>query len=197
MYKWLTFICISLLLVGCGNDKTTVTKPAEEDIENTAETTEEASEVGRRSNPVPVGETIKIKDWIYGNGEEDYNATVNVTFQEVARGESVYQEALKQNEFNDAPMEGYEYIALDVLVELVEAETDDFALYVSDSDFQFMSKDGSPYDYASLVYEPELSGDIYAGGSVTGYVIGQVKIDDEVLVVYEDAEWNNVFFATK
>lgn len=177
---------------GCGDDVKNVSKTKVNNEQKASE-----SDIGRRANPVPVGETKAISDWIYSNGKEDYSAVVNVTIHEMKRGKSVYQEALSQNQYNKAPMDGYEYIALKVSVELVEAETEDYALFVSEGDFQFISTEGSSYEFTSLVYEPELRAEIYTGGSTSGYVIGQVKIGDDVLVVYEDAEWNNVFFATK
>jgi hypothetical protein len=184
-------------LAACGNNEDTTT-----DLNNNKDTevvdpnTTENS-VGTRSNPVPVGQTHTVTQAIYDENSDSYKATVDITISDVKRGEEVYKKALEINEFNEAPQEGYEYVAFKVDVTVKDAETQDFALFVSDTDFNFISKDGSPYEYTSVVYEPELSAKVYAGGSTSGYVVGQVKIGEEVQVVYEDAEWKNVFFSIK
>ena len=201
MKKILLLTLTAALLAACGNDEDTTSntdsnKDGTEEVEKTKEKTKENA-IGTRSNPVPVGQTHTVKQAIYDDNSDSYNATVDITISDVTRGEEVYKKALEMNEFNEAPQEGYEYVAFKVDATVKDAETQDFALFISDTDFNFISKDGSPYEYASIVYEPVLSANVYAGGSTSGYVVGQVKVGDEVQVVYEDADFKNVFFSIK
>ena len=186
------------LLAACGNDEDT-SDTKNDDTEVEEKSTEKSSEksIGTRSNPVPVGQTHTVTQSIYDENSDSYKATVDITISDVARGEEVYKKALEMNEYNEAPQEGFEYVSFKVDATVKEAETQDFALFISDVDFSFISKDGSPYEYASIVYEPELSANVYAGGSTSGYVVGQVKIGEEVQVVYQDADFKNVFFSIK
>lgn len=197
MKKLLLLGLTAVLLAACGDDEDTTNntdsnKNKTEEVEKTKK-----DAVGTRSNPVPIGETKTLTQAIYDDNSDSYNATVDITISDVTRGEEVYKKALEMNEFNEAPQEGYEYVAFKVDATVKDAETQDFALFISDTDFNFISKDGSPYEYASIVYEPVLSANVYAGGSTSGYVVGQVKVGDEVLVVYEDADFKNVFFSIK
>lgn len=197
MKKILLLSLTAVFLAACGNDEDTTSntdsnKEGTEAVEKTKE-----NKVGTRSNPVPVGQTHTVTQAIYDDNSDSYKATVDITISDVTRGEEVYKKALDMNEFNEAPKEGFEYVAFKVDATVKDAETQDYALFISDTDFNFISKDGSPYEYASIVYEPELSANVYAGGSTSGYVVGQVKIGDEVQVVYEDADFKNVFFSIK
>lgn len=187
------------LLSACGDDMETISSDSvkEEVVEKNIEQTTEAKEsnIGSRSNPVPVGQKHTVKQVIFDDNSDSFDATVDITISEVERGESVYKKAYEMNEYNEEPQEGYEYVSFKVDANVKEAETQDFALFIDSTDFDFISKEGSPYEMVSVVYEPELSAEVYAGGSTSGYVVGQVKIGEEVLVVYEDGEWKNVFFS--
>lgn len=186
----------ALLLAGCGGDDTGTTNTEKEDVK-VGETKTNEKSVGTRSNPVPVGQTHTVTQAIYDDNSDSYKATVDITISDVTRGEEVYKKALEMNEFNEAPKEGFEYVAFKVDATVKDAETQDFALFISDTDFNFIKKDGSPYEYASIVYDPVLTGNVYAGGSTSGYVVGQVEVGEEVQVVYQDFDSKNVFFSIK
>ncbi|MBB5181094.1 hypothetical protein HNQ44_002559 [Planomicrobium koreense] len=101
------------------------------------------------------------------------------------------------NEYNETPPDGYEYMMLDVTATLIESETEDYAWLVNGMQFNFIGGDGSPYEWTSVVVEPDFSGEVFAGGSIEGKVVNMVKKDDPILLVLEDGNWDNVFFATK
>ena len=179
---------------GSGTVEETEEEPAEE--EATEEEAEE-SEAGKRSNPVAVGETKVVEIAIHDNDFNEYKGQAEITVNSVTRGEEAWEEISSTNEFNEEPGEGQEYLMADVSVTLLEAETEDYAWFMDAMNFDFIGSDGSPYEWTSVVVEPELSGEIYAGGSLQGKVTNLVNEDDTVLLVYEDSNFDNVFFATE
>lgn len=218
--KKLSILALSLLLLAaCGSEEGSsngaTNEPAEEvtteqeetseetsteETETTEEEAEEAeseSEYGKRSNPVPVGQTQSVYIELYDNDYNEFDATAEITVNSVERGDSVLEFVQGINEFNEAPPEGYEYMMLDVTAALVESETEDFAWFMDGMMFNFIGGDGSPYEWTSVVVEPDLSGEVYVGGSINGKVVNMVKKDDPILLVFEDGNWDNVFFATE
>lgn len=219
--KWFAAgtIGVALTLGACGSDTTEVNEEteqttasdgleeAEEEVgeaeENPAEeeATEEAeseeTEAGKRSTPVAVGETHEVDIVIYDNDSNEFEGKAEITVNSVTRGEEAWQEIQSTNEFNEEPAEGQEYLMADVTATLLEAETEDYAWFLSSMNFNFIGSDGSPYEWTSVVVEPELSGEVYAGGTLEGKITNMVKTDDPVLLVFEDGNWDNVFFATE
>ena len=169
--------------------------PAEEEATEEAES--EETEAGKRSNPVAVGETHEVDIVIYDNDSNEFEGKAEITVNSVTRGEEAWQEIQSTNEFNEEPAEGQEYLMADVTATLLEAETEDYAWFLSSMNFNFIGSDGSPYEWTSVVVEPELSGEVYAGGTLEGKITNMVKTDDPVLLVFEDGNWDNVFFATE
>ncbi|OED31772.1 hypothetical protein BHE17_04680 [Planococcus maritimus] len=216
--KWFAAgtIGAALTLSACGSDTTEVNEGTEtaasENTEETEETTEteeepaeeeaaeeepEESEAGKRSNPVAVGETQVVDVAINDSDFNTYEGKAEITVNSVARGEEAWQEIKSTNEFNEEPAEGYEYVMANVTATLTEAETEDYAWYLDAMNFDFIGSDGSPYEWTSVVVEPELNGEIYEGGTLEGKVVNMVKQDDSVLLVFEDGNWDNVFFSTE
>lgn len=205
--KKILFLMACLTFVSaCGDEKQTISSSVDKgtsetekvETENTKkEEKKEVNTFGSRSNPVPVGQNHTVQHQIFDANFDGHDAVVELLITEVERGESVYEKAIAQNEFNEAPVEGYEYVAFKVTATVKEAATQDDAFYISDYDFNFIGADGSPYESVSVVFEPTLGAEIYAGGSTLGYVIGQVKKDDSILVVYEDGNGKNVFFSVE
>lgn len=212
--KWFTAgtIGLALTLGACGSDTTekneeTEQSAASDSVEETEEVSEteegaaedapEESESGKRSNPVAVGETKVIDIAIHDNDFNEYKGKAEITVNSVKRGEEAWAEISSTNEFNEEPGDGQEYLMAEVSVNFLEAETEDYAWFVDAMNFEFIGSDGSPYEWASVVVEPELSGEIYAGGSLQGKVTNMVNADDTVLLVYEDSNFDNIFFATE
>lgn len=200
-----------LLLAACGSEETATKETTVEKQEQPAEQTEPVEEAGveeekeeakepeygKRSNPVPIGQTQSVAVSIYDNESTSFAAKADITINSVKRGPEVLEFVKGINEYNEAPPEGYEYIMLDVTTALTESETEDYAWWMDGMQFNFIGSDGSPYEWTSVVVEPELNGEIFVGGSLQGYVVNMVKTDDPIMVVYEDSNWENIFFATE
>ncbi|RLJ86616.1 hypothetical protein [Planococcus citreus] len=217
--KWFAAgtIGAALTLSACGSDTTEVSEEqdttASESVEETEEEVGEAeeepadeaateeeteeSEAGKRSNPVAVGETKVVDITIFDNESNSYEGKAEITVNSITRGEEAWEEIQSTNEFNEEPAEGHEYLMADVTATLVEAETEDYAWYLDAMNFSFIGSDGSPYDWTSVVVEPELNGEVYEGGTLEGKVTNMVKQDDPILLVFEDGNWDNVFFSTE
>ncbi len=212
--KKLSVLALSvLLLAACGTEESgsTATNEKEQEQATTektaapAEAEKEADEpkesaesnFGKRSNPVPVGQSQMVDVSIYDNESNSFAAQAEITINSVERGQGVLEFVQGINEFNETPPEGYEYMMLDVKATLVESETEDYAWFVDGMQFNFIGGDGAPYEWTSVVVEPDFSGEVFAGGSIDGKVVNMVKKDDPILLVLEDGNWDNVFFETK
>ncbi|AUD13072.1 MULTISPECIES: hypothetical protein [unclassified Planococcus (in: firmicutes)] len=218
--KWFAAgtIGAALTLSACGSDTTEVNEEqdttASESVEETEEEVGEAeeepaeeeaapeeeteeSESGKRSNPVAVGETKVVDITIFDNDSNSYEGKAEITVNSITRGEEAWEEIQSTNEFNEEPADGSEYLMADVTATLIEAETEDYAWYLDAMNFNFIGSDGSPYDWTSVVVEPELNGEVYEGGTLDGKVVNMVKQDDPILLVFEDGNWDNVFFSTE
>lgn len=220
--KWFAAgaVGLTLILGACGSDTsetevneesepTTASESLEETAEEAGGTEEESAEeeateeegeeaeVGKRSNPVAVGDTQVVDISIYDNESNEHAGKAEITINSVTRGEEAWKEIQATNEYNEEPAEGQEYLMADVSVTLLEADTEDYAWYMDAMNFNFIGSDGSPYEWTSVVVEPELSGEIYAGGFLQGKVTNMVKENDSILLVYEDSNFDNIFFATE
>lgn len=210
------------MLVGCGAEESSINSSATEETEVVTQTEQVSTEsditktageevveqkndenaaketqAGKRSDPVAVGETHIVDVSIYDNDFNTYVGKAKITINSIQRGQEVWEYIQGINQFNEEPAEGHEYLMADVTAELVEAETEDYAWRLSDMDFSFIGSDGSPYEWTSVVVDPALGGEIYEGGTVEGKVVNMVKKDDPILLVYEDSNWDNIFFATE
>ena len=196
------FTTFLLAACGAGNESTEKEPGSPEaskaEVEQDVEKKEEPKEAafGKRSNPVPVGTTQPVDITIFDNDSNSFTGKADITITEVKRGQEVLDLVLAQNEYNETPAEGYEYILLNVKATLTDAETEDYAWFASGYDFSFIGEDGSPYENVSVVYEPEFNGEVFVGGTVEGTIVNQVKVNDPIKVVLEDGNWDNVFFAT-
>ncbi|MEA4815950.1 MAG: stalk domain-containing protein [Lachnospiraceae bacterium] len=126
-----------------------------------------------RTNPAPVNasQTIEVSGY---SGE--YTATVTVL--EALRGEDALNMVKEANMLNRSPSEDKEYIVVKVKMD-VENVKDDRAISVSKYMFDCFSENNVEYDMAFVVDpEPALSGDIYDGSSITGYMTLLVDKND-------------------
>lgn len=210
------------MLVGCGAEESSINSSATEETEAVTQTEQVSTEsdsgenadeevveqeedenaaketqAGKRSDPVAVGETHIVDVSIYDNDFNTYAGKAEITINSIQRGQEVWEYVQGVNQFNEEPVEDHEYLMADVTAKLIEAETEDYAWRLSDMDFSFIGSDGSPYEWTSVVVDPALGGEIYEGGTVEGKVVNMVKKDDPILLVYEDSNWDNIFFATE
>jgi len=181
------------------NDKVSVAANASADATEKIETepqTESVSEVGKRSNPIPLGQTATFSNDYYSNNGETIEATISVTLSNVVRGEEAYSYLIGVNQFNEAAPDGYEWIVFDATLTLDKGSVDD-AYYVMPS-LKIIDSSGSEVnqsDYATFATGEEFGYvDIYEGGQSSGKVGKLVPVGSDVLVEFSD--WNSSVFFT-
>lgn len=207
MKKQIALLCALCFVfaVGCtSNANVTVSKTENADEEATTSTTtqpvsttEETSVVGKRSNPIPLGNTATWDLTYYGSGGERVQGNVSLTFSEVVRGDEAYNSLLTFNRFNKVAPEGYEWLYFTATLTLNEGSAD--IPYTVTPNFIVFDSSGS--EVSQSEYATFLSGEefgfksLFVGGTATGKVGKFVPIDDKVLIEYRD--WNNedLFFA--
>lgn len=203
--KKISMLCSMLLLVilaACGDidEKNTREVKSNRDVASESQDTaqEEVEEkekpIGTRSNPLPFGDTITVKENIYDDSFNSYASLVEITILETIRGEEAWTIIQNENQFNDPADEGFEYALVKVKGFLKESETEDDSLYFSSMNFNFVSNEGEVYDWASAVIPNELSKELFNGGTAEGYIVNQVKIGDDFKVSYNSSEGSPVFF---
>ncbi len=127
-----------------------------------------------RTNPAPIGtkQSFSVSGLL-----EEYTATAVIN--SVESGDSAWEKIKAANMFNDGPSEGMEYILANVSVTLVSSK-DDSAVSFSEYSFDVYSSNNEEYSRASVVSpEPELSGNVFPGGTSTGYIVFTVSKTDE------------------
>lgn len=195
---------IVLVAAGCGNidekndrevnsaEDTSKEVNEEVEVEEVEEVEEKA--IGVRSNPLPFGDTITVKENIYDDSFNAYDSSFEITLLEVIRGEEAWKLIEAGNMFNEPAEEGQEYVLVKAKGSLTESETEDDFLWVSSMNFDFVSSGGEVYDWVSVVTENEFEKELYNGGTVEGYISGQVKTGDDFKVSYNSSEGSPVFF---
>ena len=118
----------------------------EEEIE------EKEKPIGTRSNPLPFGDTITVKENIYDDSFNSYESLVEITLLEIIRGDEAWALIQEENMYNEPAEEGFEYAIVKVKGFLKESETEDDSLYFSSMNFNFVSNEGEVYDWASLSF---------------------------------------------
>ena len=166
-------------------------EPEEEEITEESTSTGE----GTRSNPLQIGDTAQLEARINGDDfDERYEASVDLTVNEIIIGEEAYNMLVEENQFNDPAPEGYQWALIHATSELVEAETEDYAYYVMDR-FEIVEEDGSSAPRESAVTPDSYGGDhIYSGGTSSGYVSALVPAEGAFLIKYDAYPDSDVFF---
>ena len=189
-----------LLLAACGdidekNDREVNSEQdsKEEKEKEVKQEVEKEKAMGTRSNPLPFGDTITVKENIYDDSFNAYASSLEITLLDTIRGEEAWTILKEENEFNEPAEEGYEYVLVKVKGFLKESETDDDSLYFSDMNFDFVSNDGEVYEWVSVVTPNELSKELYNGGTGEGFIVNQVRTDDDFKVSYDSSEGSPVF----
>lgn len=191
-----------VLLAACGDIDEKNSREVKSDSDTAADIQDDAIEEveenekpkGTRSNPLPFGDTITVKENIYDDSFNSYESFVEVTLLETIRGEEAWALIEKENMFNEPAAEGFEYALVKVKGFLKESETEDDSLYFSSMNFNFVSNDGEVYDWASAVIPNELDKELYNGGTAEGYIVNQVKVGDDFKISYDSSEGSPVFF---
>lgn len=199
--RYIFSVLAVLMLAACGdidekNDREVNSEQDSEDVKEVEqkEETEKEKAVGTRSNPLPFGDTITVKENIYDDSFNAYASSLEIKLLETIRGEEAWTILKEENQFNEPAEEGYEYVLVRAKGFLKESETDDDSLYFSDMNFNFVTGDGEVYEWASVVAPDSLSKELYNGGTGEGFIANQVRIEDDFKLSYDSSEGSPVFF---
>lgn len=133
-----------------------------------------------RTNPAPLNteQTISISKY-----SGDYTVSIKIT--DAFRGQSAWAAIREANMFNKPAPDGKEYILFAVTA-TVESVSDDKSVNFSKYDFTAFSSSNAEYERISVVLpDPEFDGSAFAGGSIEGWVVATVDVNDEApKVVY-------------
>ena len=131
------------------------------------------TDAGRtHEQPAALNETLITDDW-------------QVAVLEVIRGEKAYEMAKTENQFNDPPAEGMEYLAVRARVKNIKPQ-DDFVMIDSGA-FKTIGDKNVLYSAPAIVDpEPVLQAYLYPGGEVEGWVIVQIgRGEDHAQIVFD------------
>jgi hypothetical protein len=115
----------------------------------------------------------------YVTGTETVEAAITVL--EVERGEKALRMVKAASPFNKDPNAGMEYIAARIkFVFGTIGSQGDLSYGVRDELFALVSGSGRQYEHPSTVLpKPELSGRLYPGDSLEGWIVLLVSVDDK------------------
>lgn len=171
------------------------TEDVEEDIEDIEE--ESSSDVGRRTNPVPLGESIVFEDTYRSEDFEDqYDAVYEITVTEVIRGEEAWAALEDENMFNEPAPEGMEWIIISLEGTLHEGDED--VPYAVVPWFSVVDSTGSEVaqdEYASLSGNEYGFVDLFPGGSTSGRITKYIPEGDDSLLVMDEFFASGIYFS--
>lgn len=129
-----------------------------------------------RTNPAPLNtaQTYTKTDSYFK--DRNYTATIKVI--EVIRGEEAWEVLRADGKNSFPPAEGYEYMIVKVDFTLL-SKVEEGSVQASSYDFDFYSSNNEEYNMQTIVEKAgRLDTGVFPGGTVEGYVVGNVKKDD-------------------
>lgn len=196
---------VSGLVLGACADDTTATEQTSSAAEETSVETAssevassevtEKSDVGKRSNPVPFGETGTFETFTYDNDANEINGNLSVTLSNVVRGEEAYNNLLAANEFNEAAPEGQEWLTFDAdMVYNSDNQDEPYLL----SSFVPVDSTGAEVQQSTYAFTGSevIATEIYAGGETKGSFAVLVPVGEDVILKYTDG-MSDMFFNAK
>ncbi|WP_320164944.1 hypothetical protein [uncultured Trichococcus sp.] len=179
------------------------TEPQDEtdslDETSTEESANESSAFGKRSNPVPLGQAIEIpveysnEDWT-----ENYEGTISLQINGITKGQAALDTLMAENQFNEAPPEGMEWVIFDVTLKLLDGNQD--IPYTTFPSFDIISSSGSEIAqdaYASLDGNEFGYTDLFPDAEVSGRVVKYAPIGDNFLISYDENFSASFYFSAQ
>lgn len=188
----------ALFLTACGESKgvSTKSKTEENGEEQSAKPEEkkEESKAGSRSNPIKVNEMAAIETVTYDDSSNEYKTKIELSVEEVIRGQDAQVKLKEMNEYNEDAPEGYEWVLVKSKVKVADSETEDHPFTIDGiMNFKFVSESGDTVATA----EPDFSFEMYKGNEKEGYIAGLVKTGEDAKMEYDSWVGNTVFFDLK
>lgn len=207
--KMLGFVLICGLALSACSDSNTQSEASQSTPQSTEvkevdtkqkEEKKSTSEVGKRSNPIKLGETATFDTTYYTKDGEPLDANLSITLSNVIRGQEALDYLVAANQFNAAPPEGQEWVIVDVALTVNKGDAD--VPYYEMGAFTPVSSSGeevSQAEYPTFANGEDFGGvDLYEGASTTGKIGFLTKINDETILEYTGADFDtSVFFSLK
>jgi hypothetical protein len=159
-----------------------------------------AGSASGQTQPIPAacnqGTECKAKITIgegYVTGTEIIESAITV--REFLRGEKAWDLVKAASPSNKFPDSGMEYIAVRIrFVFGTRADSGDLSYSIRDEQFAVVSPSGTQYQRPSIVLpKPELSGRLYLGESLEGWIVLLVSIDDKKPLMSFGNNYNRVW----
>ena len=163
-----------------------------------SELEESSSNLGKRSNPVPIGQWIEFEDTYYESLEsfDAIDGKFKLRITGVERGEEATEQLIKENQFNQAAPEGHEWVIASLEIEMLEGDED--APYTVVPFISIVSSSGneiSQDDWATLDGNEFGHVDLFPGGSHSGRITKYIPDGDDSLMVYEFMLDSSIYFS--
>ncbi|MDR0857890.1 MAG: hypothetical protein LBN97_02545 [Oscillospiraceae bacterium] len=129
-----------------------------------------------RANPAPIGVSQTLTVDAY---QRKYSATLTV--KEAIRGEAAWTK-IKNELFDIAPPAGKEYILAKVSITIWDCENDT-AVSCAPYDFSVFSNRNVEIVNSYMIGEKIFVGDVYAGGTLEGYIVFTIDSNDTGLKI--------------
>ena len=159
-----------------------------QDETSTEESAAEASVIGKRSNPVLLGQAIEIPvEYSNDDWTENYEGTISLQISGITKGQAALDILMAENQFNEAPPEGMEWVIFDVTMKLLDGNQD--TPFTILPNFEIVSSSGSEIAqdaYASLEGNEFGYTDIFPGAEASGRVVKYAPIGDNFLISYDE-----------
>ncbi|MGM0967182.1 MAG: hypothetical protein ACQEWR_01285 [Bacillota bacterium] len=194
-------VLLTIVLTACNSQDSNVDEKREKQESSDSPPKKEKKKEadGTRTAPTPLKEPIYFNDYI-NTPDNEYTAELKMSIDEVIRGDKAFEKLYKKNSTVSTPNKGFEWALVKVKAKMTDSETDDEPLLFSPIlNFEFFSSDGSPYsEEIGTVVPKEFKGEVYNGGSLEGYIVNQVKKDDDFLIAYKSiSTTGKLFFKTQ
>jgi hypothetical protein len=119
-----------------------------------------------------------------------------ITVLEIVRGEKAWDMVKAASPSNRSPDSGMEYIAARIkFVFGIKRAAGDLSYAIRDEQFALVSENGRQYQRPSIVIpKPELSGRLYPGDSLEGWIVLLVSMGDKKPLMSFGNNYNRVWF---
>jgi len=159
---------------------------------------ENTSDIGKRSNPVPIGEWVEFQDSYYESIEsmDAIDGKFRLRLTDIERGDAALDQLMEENQFNEPAPEGNEWVIAEFEIEMIDGDED--VPYTVVPFINVMASTGNEItqdEYGTLDGNEFGYVDLFPGGSHSGRVSKYVPIDDESLLVYEIGFDTGIYFS--
>lgn len=175
----------------------TSTEESADDAEAEAESA--TSSVGKRSNPVPLGQAIEIPvEYSNDDWTETYEGTISLQINGVTKGQAALDTLMAENQFNEAAPEGMEWVIFDVTMKLLDGNQD--TPFTILPNFEIVSSSGSEIaqDAYGVLDGNEFGyTDLFPGAEASGRVVKYAPVGDNFLISYDENFSASYYFSAQ